>query len=39
MVRAEWLSEDHIRFTYDDVYDKYDEGHIIAIPDEPSLHR
>ncbi len=30
---VEWLSENQIRFTYDDVGDKYDEGYIITIPD------
>lgn len=30
---AEWLSENQIRFTYDDVNDKYDEEYIITIPD------
>lgn len=30
---VEWLSENKIRFTYDNVHDKYDEQYIIVIPD------
>lgn len=29
---VEWLSEDQIRVTYDDINDKYDEEFIIIIP-------
>ncbi len=29
---VEWLSEDKIRMTYDDLNDKYDEQFIIEIP-------
>lgn len=30
---VEWISEDQIRFTYDDSCDSYDEEYIITIPD------
>lgn len=30
---VEWLSENQIRLTYDDLNDKYDEEYIITIPD------
>ena len=30
---VEWLSETEIRFTYDDVRDKYDEEYFIRIPE------
>lgn len=30
--QVEWLSEDKIRFTYDDVNDEYDEEYVIVIP-------
>lgn len=29
---VEWLSEDQIRLTYDDLDDKYDEEYLITIP-------
>jgi len=29
---VEWLSEDKIRFTYDDVDDEFDEEYMIVIP-------
>ncbi len=29
---VEWISEDQIRFTYDDIYDQYDEEYMITIP-------
>ncbi len=29
---VEWLSEDKIRFTYDDKNDKFDEEYTIVIP-------
>ncbi len=29
---VEWLSEEEIRFTYDDIHDEYDEEYFIRIP-------